>query len=141
MRRIAICLLAAMFMTGCATTKPERPKPPYPKQSKVTDITTMSELENGKRLFKDGFYKKAMEQLLPLAAEGNMEAQYAVGYMYYYGFGASQDTSSGEFWIQRSADQHYDPAVQALHIMKTNVKYQPRKKKSASIPINNRLYE
>ncbi len=141
MRRIAICLMAALLLTGCATTPPKRPTPPYPKQPKEMSITTMSELENGKRLFKEGFYKKAMEQLLPLAAEGNMEAQYAVGYMYYYGFGTSQDTSSGKFWIQRSADQQFEPAVKALNIIRTNVKYQPKKKASASIPINNRLYE
>jgi hypothetical protein len=114
MRRILLTALIAVFMTGCATTSPKKP---IPMQPKVTSPATMSELEQGKRLFQDGYYKRAMEQLLPLAAEGNIEAQYAVGYMYYYGFGAPQDTESGYFWIKRSADQHYQPAIHALMIM------------------------
>ena len=75
---------------------------------------TMSELQQGKRAFDAGYYKTAMHELLPLACEGNAEAQYAVGYMYYYGYGAAQDTDSGVFWINRSATQHYQPAIDAL---------------------------
>ena len=119
MRYLLLLLLAAVMLTGCATSKK---KTPIPTQPKVTSPATMSELEQGKRLFQDGYYKRAMEQLLPIAAEGNMEAQYAVGYMYYYGFGAAQDTASGHFWIQRSADQHYEPAAKALAIMQKQEK-------------------
>lgn len=73
-----------------------------------------SELQKGKQLFEDGYYKKAMHRLLPLACDGNAEAQYAVGYMYYYGFGVAQDTDVGYFWISRSAEKGYPPAVKAL---------------------------
>jgi TPR repeat protein len=114
MRRVIIFLLTAVLLTGCATNKK---KDVIPTQPKITSPATMSELEQGKRLFQDGYYKRAMQQLLPLAAEGNAEAQYAVGYMYYYGFGATQDTQSGDFWIRRSADQHFQPAINALVIM------------------------
>ncbi len=122
MRYALLLLLAAVMLTGCATNKKEtpvttEPTPTQATQSKNMSPATLSQLEQGKRLFKDGFYKRAMEQLLPLAAEGNMEAQYAVGYMYYYGFGAAQDTASGHFWVQRAADQHYEPAIKALAIM------------------------
>lgn len=141
MRRFALVLIAAIFITSCATNTKVRPKPPYPTQPRVMSPATMSELENGKRLFKDGFYKRSMEQLLPLAAEGNMEAQYAVGYMYYYGFGAAQDSASGAFWIQRAADQHFEPAVKALAIIHQNNKYTPKKKSAttSAVPINNRI--
>ncbi len=82
----------------------------------------VSELQQGRRLFQDGFYKRAMEQLLPIAAEGSMEAQYAVGYMYYYGFGVPQDTASGGFWIRRAAAQQYEPAIKALTLIQKQEK-------------------
>jgi TPR repeat protein len=72
------------------------------------------QLELGKRSFSEGDYKQAFHQLLPAASEGNAKAQYAVGYMYYYGYGVSQDTESGLFWMRKAAAQHYDPAMRAL---------------------------
>jgi len=72
------------------------------------------ELQVGKDSFKSGDYKDAFHQLLPLAANGKAQAQYAVGYMYYNGFGVTQDTESGIFWMKRAADQHYPPAMSAM---------------------------
>ena len=115
MNRILIFLCIAVLMTGCSTKKKNEKFPADPP--KVMSPATMSELEQGKRLFQDGYYKRAMQQLLPLAVDGNAEAQYAVGYMYYYGFGTTQDTASGDFWIRRSAEQNYKPALDALTIM------------------------
>lgn len=110
-------LLIALFclsLLGCATTTP------MPQQNyvckKLTPIQTRSYLE-GKRYFRTGYYKRAMHELLPLACDGNAEAQYAVGYMYYYGYGVAQDTDTGYFWIRRSADQGYQPAIQALPLI------------------------
>lgn len=80
---------------------------------------TQSELAQGKRLFNGGYYKRAMTQLLPLAANGNADAEYAVGYMYYYGYGTPQDVDSGYFWIKRAADQQFQPAIDALKLMNT----------------------
>lgn len=77
-----------------------------------------SELQMGKRYFEAGYYRKALHQLLPLACDGNPEAQYAIGYMYYYGYGVAQDTDTGYFWIQRAASKQYLPAVQALRIIR-----------------------
>lgn len=96
------CFLLLLFFTfsGCAMSP-----------------ATQSELAQGKRLFNGGYYKRAMTQLLPLAADGNAEAQYAVGYMYYYGYGSTQDVDSGYFWIKRSADQKFQPAVDALKLI------------------------
>lgn len=77
----------------------------------------MSELAQSKRYFDDGYYKRAMHTLLPLASDGNPQAQYAVGYMYYYGLGVAQDTDTGYFWVKKAADQHYPAANEALKIM------------------------
>lgn len=100
MKYAALILALAFTCTGCATSP-----------------ATQSELAQGKRLFDGGYYKRAMAQLLPLAANGNAEAEYAVGYLYYYGYGTTQDTDTGYFWIKRAADQHFQPAVDALPMM------------------------
>lgn len=84
----------------------------------VHNARTVQELHRGKNNFEAGLYRDAFHQLLPLATEGNKEAEYAVGYMYYYGYGVSQDTDSGTFWIRKSAEQHYSPAIQALEAIK-----------------------
>jgi len=80
----------------------------------------ISELQQGKRYFDEGYYKRAMHELLPIACDGNPDAQYAVGYMYYYGLGVAQDTDVGHFWIQRAANRRYVPAIRALQMIEVN---------------------
>lgn len=75
------------------------------------------QLEGGKAAFQAAEYKSAFRQLLPLAAEGNAEAQYAVGYMYYYGYGVPQDTMSGLFWMTKAAEKRNRAAVKALDLI------------------------
>lgn len=83
-----------------------------------TSVKKAQTLQRGRVNFESGYYREAFNQLLPLASEGDREAEYAVGYMYYYGYGVSQDTETGAFWIRKSAEQKFDPAVQALKEIK-----------------------
>lgn len=99
LRKIIIFLLA-LILVSCSSAR------------------MAQDLQRGKINFESGYYRDAFHQLLPLASEGNKEAQYAVGYMYYYGYGVPQDTETGIFWIKKSADQHYPQAMQALETMK-----------------------
>lgn len=107
MSKLIITSLMSLLLTACVAH--HYPAPPPRMSPRV-----MSEFQQGKRYFEEGYYKKAMQQLLPLACEEIAEAQYAVGYMYYYGYGVAQDTDVGYFWIKRSADQGYPPAIKAL---------------------------
>ena len=75
------------------------------------------ELAAGKMAFQNGNYSDAFEHLLPVAKTGRPEAEYAVGYMYYYGYGVQRDAVAGRFWIERAAAQHYALANQALDRM------------------------
>lgn len=102
MKRRLLMILCLLTLNGCAVSP-----------------ATQSELAQGKRLFDGGYYKSAMKLLLPLAANGNPDAEYAVGYMVYYGYGATQDTDTGYFWIKRAADQKFQPAVNALKLLHT----------------------
>ena len=85
-----------------------------------SSLAITSELQQCKRSFETGYYKSAMHDLLPLATNGVAEAQYAVGYMYYYGYGVAQDTDVGYFWIKRATEQHYEPAQKALEMIDNN---------------------
>ncbi len=78
------------------------------------------DMQQGKRSFQAGDYKNAFHCLLPVAARGNRDAQYAVGYMYYYGYGVSEDSESGIFWMERSAEQNFEPARKALNLIRQN---------------------
>lgn len=77
-------------------------------------VHTAEYLREGKNDFKAGKFQAAFHELLPVAYKGDKEAQYAVGYMYFYGYGVEQDSASAVFWIRRSADQCYLPAINAL---------------------------
>jgi len=94
--RIFFWSLIAVFLSACAS----------PKWSQ--------EIEQGQRYYERGYYKQSFHELLAPAAAGRPQAQYAIGYMYYYGYGVSQDTATGIFWIRKAADQHYKPAGKAL---------------------------
>lgn len=83
------------------------------------------EVQSGKVAFDCGNFKQAFIQLLPLAVKCSPEAQYAVGYMYYYGLGVEAHKESGLFWINQAAKQMYRPAIRALQIIDKD-KAEPR---------------
>ena len=100
MKRLLSVIVASLLLQSCASALQTR------------------QLADGKRDFRDGNYKTAFHEMLPLASEGNPSAQYAVGYMYYYGYGVTRDAESGRFWMQKSAEQKYPPAEKALQMLK-----------------------
>jgi septal ring-binding cell division protein DamX len=51
--------------------------------------------------------------------------------MYYYGYGVTQDTESGIFWMNRAASAHYAPAIKALAAIRENNIEQARKRRYA----------
>lgn len=64
--------------------------------------------------FNQGYYQKAFHSLWMPVSSGDAAAEYALGYMYYYGYGTTQDLETGYFWIKKSADQHYPLAQIAI---------------------------
>lgn len=72
----------------------------------------------GIKSFKQQNYRDAFIRLLPVAKQGNPDAQYAVGYMYYYGEGVVADKPKAIKWISLAAIQGQPDAKKALEVMK-----------------------
>ncbi len=68
----------------------------------------------GRENFLAGNYSQAFSQLISAAQMGNPNAQYAIGYMYYYGLGIVPDRQVAMVWIQRAANQGQPQAIQVL---------------------------
>lgn len=113
LQKIIMLMLACVVLAGCASQRDE------------------FRLNEGKHSFIDGDYKKAFHDLLPLASQNNAHAEYAVGYMYYYGYGVAQDSESGLFWMQKSASQGFEPAKKALEMINHHSQETPVNKQLA----------
>jgi TPR repeat protein len=90
-----LCLLA--ILVGCSTN-PSKDDP----------------MGMARSAYEAGDYKESASLLMPLAQDGDAEAQYALGYQFFYGLGVKRDKTQGFFWMQQSAIQGFEPAREAL---------------------------
>ena len=74
-------------------------------------------LNQGIRSFQVQDFRQAFVRLRPEAEKGNPEAQYAIGYMYYYGQGVIEDRRKAWNWITLSAKQGNPDAQAAMAIL------------------------
>ncbi len=75
-------------------------------------------LSEGIACFRVQNYREAFIHLKPEAEKGQPDAQYAVGYMYYYGQGVIEDRKKAWLWINRAAAAGQSDAVAAVKILK-----------------------
>lgn len=59
-------------------------------------------------------YQCSFGRVEQAARSGDPDAQYALGYLYYYGIGTTQDQQTGLLWIRRAAAQGQSVARDAL---------------------------
>lgn len=79
--------------------------------------TESKALTKGASEFDNQQYQSAFADLLPVARQGDAEAQYAVGYLYYNGLGVAKDFNSAVSWFNKAADQGNAKAKKALAMM------------------------
>lgn len=98
--RIAAVCLVGVFVVGCV-----------PK----TETEIFSQARTN---FQQKNYPQAFDAMMALAKKNNAQAQYSVGYMYYYGLGVREDTDKAKYWIEKSAQNGNPNAIKALAIEK-----------------------
>ena len=64
---------------------------------------TAQDLQKGYDAYWAEDYKTALQEFLPLAEQGNAEAQYKLGGMYLFGEGVPQDNDKANDWFRASA--------------------------------------
>jgi len=74
-------------------------------------------LREGIESFKAQDYRRAFIRLMPEARKGRPDAQYAIGYMYYYGQGVVESKKKAWIWINKAAQAGQPDAVQAVKIL------------------------
>jgi TPR repeat protein len=77
-------------------------------------------LQQGIQSFRTQDYRQAFVRLRPAAEQGSPEAQYAVGYMYYYGQGVIENRQKAWYWITAAAKNGNKDAQQAMKILEKN---------------------
>ncbi len=62
-------------------------------------------------------YALTYEQVREAAQDGDADAQYALGYMYYYGQNVTRNSQKAQYWIGKAAAQKHAQATRALNIL------------------------
>ncbi len=76
---------------------------------------TMAQL-NAKHCASNPYLQRfdcSIDRVQSAAMDGDADAQYALGYMYYYGVGTVSDPETGELWIRKAAAQNQPLAKRA----------------------------
>jgi len=68
-------------------------------------------------------YNCSINKIQSAAENGSADAQYALGYMYYYGIGTVKDKQTADLWIQRSAAQGQPLAKKAWTLINTGATF------------------
>jgi TPR repeat protein len=77
-------------------------------------LPAWADYDSGFKAYKNGDFKSALGQLLPLAKQGDPKSQRILGNMYADGSGVDQDYAQAAQWYQRAAGQGYAPAMADL---------------------------
>ncbi len=81
-------------------------------------FTRTYNLKEGIHNFQIQNYRQAFIRLKPEAEKGQPDAQYAVGYMYYYGQGVVEDRRKAWYWITAAAKAGQPDAKQAVKVLR-----------------------
>jgi len=81
-------------------------------------------------------YECSFNRIEQAARSGDPDAQYALGYLYYYGIGTTQDRQTGLVWIRRAAAQGQTVAQAALKALSAPTKKIVKVSNTSSVSSN-----
>jgi septal ring-binding cell division protein DamX len=105
-------LIMVFLISACAGTQDKQTQQP----AKTFDMVLYSK---AKSAFQSGDYKTAASLFDPLAENGNADAQYSLGYMYYHGKGVAKSLNKAMHWFTLSAQQGNQKAIAALNTIES----------------------
>ncbi len=108
---IGISIFLALNLAGCANNAKDLAPvegPAGPHSSSFASSTVCSENPFLQK------YQCSFVRVEQAARAGDPDAQYALGYLYYYGIGTTQDHQAGLLWIRKAAAQGQAVAKDAL---------------------------
>lgn len=77
----------------------------------------LSHYVHARAAYQQKQYSKAIARLTPAATHGNSKAQYALGYMYYYGEGVKANQQLARAWFIKAAAGGNQKAAKALQLI------------------------
>ena len=80
-------------------------------------LVIAADLDAGVEAFLQGDYAATLQELQPLAEQGNASAMFNLGRMYRYGEGVPQDARQAVHWYQQAAEQGNAKAMFNLGVM------------------------
>ena len=83
----------------------------------VACVPASRRLHNARISFQHHDYHRTFLQLRPLAQAGLANAQYALGYLYFYGLGVVENHDLAREWFRAAAKQGQTQAQQALRLL------------------------
>lgn len=119
-RRGLLALCLALPMAACTTLPAEKPARTVSPQE-----IREAMYARAKVLYQSKDYQGAGELMRTLAGRGYAPAQYALGYMYYYGKGMPRNEKEALRWITTAAAQGYAKAEAALRMLERGEKPLP----------------
>jgi len=111
-RPLPVLLLIAAMLAACATV----PVEPPPKKVSPEEISAAL-FERAKLLYLSRDYAGAAALMQTLAGRGHLQAQYVLGYMYYYGLGLPRNEKEAIRWITTAAARGHPKAREALRLL------------------------
>ncbi|MEN8178064.1 MAG: sel1 repeat family protein [Pseudomonadota bacterium] len=101
--RSAVLSAAVLILSGCVSS-----------EEKEAMNNPQYILGQAKQAYFENNYRLVFQLLFPLAAKGNDQAQYTLGYLYHHGLGVEKNDQQAMNWIQRAAAQGNKKALEAL---------------------------
>ncbi len=83
-------------------------------------FAAQADVATGGRAYLAGDYAKALNELMPLARQGEAEAQYLIGVMHAHGQGVERNYPEAESWYRQAAEQGHEQAAFSLGFMSYN---------------------
>ncbi len=106
-------LIAVILGLSACTTVPVEPEARKVSQQEVSAAL----FERAKLLYLAKDYAGAAGLMRTLAGRGHLQAQYVLGYMYYYGQGVPRNEREAIRWITTAAARGHAKAKKALEVL------------------------